>query len=443
MANDFKHTIIIVDDEEGILKSLKRLLKNIDANVLTFTDGREVLEYLKTGQMSLIISDQRMPNITGVELLEKSRQLSPDSVRILLTGYADIAATTDAINSGAVRYYFNKPWDDEFLLSRIKESLDLYQVTIENKRLNIILQNQNEQLKIFNKNLEIRVLEQTREIKRQHEDLSKSFMGTIKSFSTIIDLRYKDIGSHSQRVAQLVSRLGKVIGLGQKEYQDVIIASYLHDIGKIGLSDKILSKNPKEYQKSELESYQNHPILGHSCLYGINGFEDVAIIIRHHHESYNGSGYPDNLREKRIPLGSRMIRMADTFDKLAFEKGYPTSKVLKEAAAHLVEYSGIDFDPDLVKKFIEHDLAQSYIIPESPETIIVRPFELEVGMILSSDIYTNSGMFLLPKGAKLSAGMIKRIMKIDSLDPVKDGVKVNKTTKKKEEVNVKAQATIS
>ena len=116
MSSNFKHTVLLVDDEEGILKSLKRLLKVLDIDIITAQTGNEALEALRRNRVSLIISDQRMPGMTGVELLCESREVAPDAVKILLTGYADVEATKDAINSGAIRYYFNKPWDDEFLL---------------------------------------------------------------------------------------------------------------------------------------------------------------------------------------------------------------------------------------------------------------------------------------------------------------------------------------
>jgi len=439
MTGRFKHMILLVDDEEGILKSLIRLLKSLDIEIITARSGPEALGQLGRHIFSLIISDQRMPGMTGVEFLKNSKDISPDTVRILLTGYADIESTKDAINSGAIRYYFNKPWDDEFLLSRVKESLELFRINADNKHLGALIKKQNEQLKIMNKTLEQRVAEQTNEIKKQNVELTQSFMGTIKAFSTIIDLRFKDVGSHSQRVASLTSKLCKALNISDKEYQDIAIAAYLHDIGKVGLPDKILQKSQRDLNKSELEEYKNHPILGQSCIFGILGFEEISAIIRHHHEHFNGAGYPDNIREKRIPLGARIIRIADAFDKYAFEKGYPNEKILKEAAAHLVEYSGTIFDPEIVKKFIEFDLAQNFIYPESSETITVRPFELEVGMILAADIHTKSGMFLLPKGAKLSSGMIKRIIKIDKIDPVHAGVAVNKHSVVKEENNEPVQ----
>ncbi len=432
MTNKPKHTILTVDDEEGILKSLKRLLNDLGAEIIAAKSGDEALEILGKTKASIIISDQRMPGMGGVEFLGKSRKLSPDSIRILLTGYADINATIDAINSGAVKYYFNKPWDDEQLLSRIKESLDLFDLTLENRRLTALALKQNIQLKEFNNNLEQKVEEQTKEISWQHNQLKKSFMETIKSFSTLIGLRHKGIGNHSHRVASLAKALIKDSDLSDEEYQDITVAAFLHDIGKISLTDKILDKSEGDYIRADIESVQQHPILGQSCLFAITGFEDVGLIIRHHHENYQGGGYPDGLSRDEIPFGSRVIQIADTFDNRVFRKGYPTEKELSLASAYLVQYSNTKFDPELVKRFIERDIAKMFIDTGMVGSIVLQPELLELGMVVASDIYTKSGMFLLPKGAKLSDGMIKRITKMNVVDQIRGGVQVYKQTKAEE-----------
>ncbi|NLI16977.1 MAG: response regulator, partial [candidate division Zixibacteria bacterium] len=338
MQEPFKHAVLAVDDEEGILKALTRMFRSIDIELSVATSGPEALKLLQDHKYSLIISDQRMPGMTGVEFLHLSRDISPDSIRILLTGYADISATVDAINSGAIRYYINKPWDDELFLSRIKESLELYELTANNKYLLELTKQQNEQLKIFNSTLEARVSSQTREIKMQRDSILKSFMQTIKALSTLIDLRFKDVGSHSQRIAAFSKQVIAGYNLSQKEYQDIVVAAFLHDIGKIGLPDKIVSKQPAEMNKTDLEELRKHPILGQSCIFFIEGFEEIGKIIRHHHENYDGSGYPDGLMENKIPLGSRIIRIADAFDKIAFSKGYPSARSVNDATAHLVQY---------------------------------------------------------------------------------------------------------
>lgn len=431
MAEKFKHKILLVDDEEGILKSLSRLLRTLDVGILTASSGQAGLDILANEAVSMIISDQRMPGMEGVDFLTRSRDLSPQSIRILLTGYADIEATVSAINSGAIKYYFNKPWDDDTLLSRIKESLDLYAAGIENKQLSELTRRQNEQLKVLNNDLERRVAQQTEAIRAQKDEIHKSFMETIKAFSAMIGISCKEVGNHSQRVASMAKRLLRPYNLNHKEFQDIIVASFLHDIGKIGIPCNLAKKQQHELSKGDLDIVSKHPILGQSCVLAISNFEEIGAIIRHHHENYDGTGYPDRLHEQKIPLGARIIRVADAFDKKAFSNGYPNTMALNQASAFLMQHSGLYFDPFIVRKFIELDAASEYVIRNVFETTTVTPDELEPGMIVALDIHTSSGMFLAPKGATLSLGMIRRIVKIDKQDSIPHGIHVYKQSETK------------
>jgi hypothetical protein len=174
-------------------------------------------------------------------------------------------------------------------------------------------------------------------------------------------------------------------------------------------------------------------VLGQSCLYHIDGFSKIGLAIRHHHENYDGTGYPDGLRGKQIPLGSRLIRLADAFDNFAFAEGYPSRERVNEASALLVRGSGTLFDPELVRRFISLDVMQEFEFDDSGETVLVPPYDLREGMVVAEDVHTKNGMFLLPRGAKLSRGMINRIMKINNADPVPAGIQVFKASKPKKE----------
>ncbi|HKK20367.1 MAG TPA: HD domain-containing phosphohydrolase, partial [candidate division Zixibacteria bacterium] len=428
MLETAKDRLLLVDDEEGILRALQRLFKQTDAEIMTAPGGEKALEILQSESISMIISDQRMPGMTGVELLRQARDIQPDAIRILLTGYADIEATVKAINDGAVRYYFNKPWDDEFLLSRVAESLQLYRTTQENNELQRLTKAQNLRLSKMNDELEEKVRIQTTEIRSQHEELKSSFMETIKAFSTIIEVRSKEVGSHSQRVTNMVKNVLETMDLNVKEYQDVMMAAYLHDIGKISYPDRLVTKSVDNLSKGDKEIVYRHPILGQSCVYSISGFEEIGVIIRHHHEHFDGSGYPDGLREKKIPFGSRIIRICDAFDHVAFMDGYPDAKQVNSASAALVKDSGSVFDPELVRKFIDQEIGKKSYHDESTDVIAMDPMELKEGMVTADDIHTKNGMFLLPKGARLSDGMISRINKIHHVDPVASAVRVYKST---------------
>jgi len=415
-----------------------RLLKELEVDIVTATSGAEALKIIKDQEVSLIVSDQRMPGMTGVELLGQCREISPNTIRILLTGYADLDATVNAINTGSVRYYLNKPWEDDFLLSRIRDSLELFETSAENLRLTELTKKQNQKLIGFAQTLQQKVDEQTDEIKTQNMELKKSFMETIKAFSTIVGLRLQDVASHSQRVAALAKMLLGGLDLNEKDYQDVVVAAYLHDIGKIGIPSAIAVKASDDCSPHEKEVLYKHPILGQSCVYNISGFEEIGLIIRHHHECFDGTGYPDRLIGEKIPLGSRILHICDAFDHTSHKADYPDLKALSHATASLHRYAGSHFDPDLVKTFASLDIASQFYHDNSHGVIGLKPEDLREGMVVAMDIRTVNNVFLLPKGAKLSTGMIGRIMKIHAVDPIIEAIRVYNQSVKTEKEHVSA-----
>ncbi|MDD4051794.1 MAG: HD domain-containing protein [candidate division Zixibacteria bacterium] len=234
------------------------------------------------------------------------------------------------------------------------------------------------------------------------------------------------MGSHSQRVASLTEQFLKHFELSQKEYQDIVVAAFLHDIGKISYPDPLLRKAGGTYSPAEQDLVSRHPILGQSCVSIISGFEEIGLIIRHHHEHFDGSGYPEGLLENRIPLGARIIRLADSFDHHAFVDGYPDMKRINDSVAYLVQYSGAHFDPAVIKKFFEADIGKTYFHGEATDVVYFKPINLEQGMAVAADVHTKNGLFVIPKGAILSSGIIQRIIKLDKSDPIPSGVPVYK-----------------
>jgi len=176
--------ILLVDDEVNITKALRRLLMDVDHyDIQIANSGQDALDLLADEpDIGVIVSDQRMPEMTGVEFLQKARGLVPDAVRILLTGYADIEASIAAINDGAVFRYLTKPWDDDALLQAIAEAARNYVLVAENKRLNAMVLKQKEELEQWNQRLKQRVLDQTAQIREKNEHLANSNIQLKNSF---------------------------------------------------------------------------------------------------------------------------------------------------------------------------------------------------------------------------------------------------------------------
>src|SRR5664279_1029096 len=236
--------VLFVDDEENILRSLGRLFMDEEFETVTAGSGGKALELLGNDRdFAVIISDQRMPEMTGSEFLALAREASPESQRILLTGYADIGATIDAINKGGASRYITKPWNDGELLQTVRDSVNRYLLLQENRRLTELVRIQNEELKEWNGNLKHRVLEQTGDIRKKNGELQemidrlrKNFEGTIDAFSNLVELHNPEARSHSRIVARIAERAAGLLGLPEQDAETVRVAALLHDIGKIGIS---------------------------------------------------------------------------------------------------------------------------------------------------------------------------------------------------------------
>lgn len=427
---DASGKILFVDDEENILRALRRLFMDEDLEVFTASSGSDALKILgEQKEIGVIVSDQRMPEMTGVEFLEKSRKLSPMSIRILLTGYADHSAAVDAINKGGAFRYLNKPWNDDELLQTVKGALQNYFLIKENKRLNGIVKQQNEELKKWNTELEKIVQEQTMELQERYDDerrfnerLRKNFKSSIMAFASLLELRDKRMRSHSRNVAEIAAKVGAKLGMGAEEREVLLIAALLHDIGKIGIPDIMLRLEASDMSLEEREEYIKHPVRGQAALASISDLDEAGVIIRHHHERFDGEGYPDKLKKKEIPLAARVIAVVDFIDKLV--RKYQGTAGIDLALRQTLDEAGKKFDPKLVP--VVCDEAKLFYRKNLPKTdhmeLEIYPKDLSEGMVVSRDVFSGTGILLLSKGTALNRTNIEILKRYNELDPASHGV---------------------
>ena len=424
--------ILFVDDEENVLRSLKRLFMSEDYTVLTALSGPDGLAVLKEVEVPVIVSDQRMPIMTGAEFLEKSRELSPDSVRIILTGYADVEAAIGAINRGGAYRYVSKPWNDNELLLVIKDAFDKYRLVKENKYLTELTIQQNDELKKWSTELEFYVQQHTIELTNQNKELKKlnaklknNVSEVLGSLSGLIELRNRSMRNHSNNVALLSKSIAEEIGLTSLETETIAVGAQLHDIGKIGAPDIILIKNIDELSSDEMAEYVKHPIRGQAAIDGIEDFRGPGILVRHHHEWYNGKGFPDGLKGENIPIGARIISIADSLDRTLQGEMRSIDTALIQIKSMLAS----QFDAALYAS-LEKAARKlfSSIIRNDIVEIELNTKDLSPGMILSRDVSTGTGLLLLRKGTVLNEKNIETLKRAVYLDPSKRGIFV--TTKK-------------
>jgi putative nucleotidyltransferase with HDIG domain len=347
------HTVLFVDDEVNILKALQRLLRSEHMNVLCASRAQEALELLDKQQCQVVVTDQRMPEMTGVDLLSQVRQRFPDIVRMMLTGYTEMDVAVDAINRGEIYRLITKPWNDDELRATIRQAFDHSDLKNEIKRLNQVTREQNFKLQDMNRNLEGKVRERTKQLAEKHQELRTAYVQTIRALAEAVDAKDAYTRGHSERVGVYASKIAREMGFQKDFIERVYIAGLLHDVGKIGVRDSVITK-PDRLTPEEYEEIKQHPAIGAKILEPVDFLSDVTPCVRHHHEWYDGSdrGYPDRLRGDSIPLPSRIILVADTVEAMTSDRPYRKALPLDVVYTELTKYSGSQFDPVCVDAFL-------------------------------------------------------------------------------------------
>jgi putative nucleotidyltransferase with HDIG domain len=301
----------------------------------------------------VVVTDQRMPEMSGVDLLSQVRQRFPDIVRMMLTGYTEMDVAVDAINRGEIYRLITKPWIDDELRATIRQAFDHSDLKNEIKRLNQVTREQNFKLHDMNRNLEGKVRERTKQLAEKHQELRTAYVQTIRALAEAVDAKDAYTRGHSERVGVYASKIAREMNFQKEFIERVYIAGLLHDVGKIGVRDYVITK-PDRLTPEEYEEIKQHPSIGAKILEPVDFLSDVAPCVRHHHEWYDGSdrGYPDRLRGDSIPLPSRIILVADTVEAMTSDRPYREALPLDVVYTELTKYAGSQFDPTCVDAFL-------------------------------------------------------------------------------------------
>lgn len=403
-------TLLAVDDEPNILAALRRVFRATGWRILTAGHAQEALALLATESIDAVLSDMHMPGMDGVRLLERVSQDWPRTARLLLTGQADLASTIDAINRGQLHRYIAKPWNDDELVLTLRQVAERQQLEADKQALEQLTQAQNDELKALNAGLEARVALRTEELAAANDRLKRNYMTSIKAFTALIELRDGAQVGHARQVADLVRRIAQAMKLDAEAERELTIAALLHDIGHIGLSDAVLARPQLRLGGDELRRYRLHPVLGEQALLASDDMQGVAPLIRAHHERWDGQGFPDHLRGAAIPLGARILAVADAYEDL--RSGRIDGQALSplEARRTVIAGRGSQFDPAVVDAFASLFSPPPSTKPTKPTLRLrLRTADLRAGHILRQDFVSPEGVLLLSAGQRLNDDLIERI----------------------------------
>jgi response regulator RpfG family c-di-GMP phosphodiesterase len=326
--------LLVADDDAAVRSVLSEFL-GAEHECEAVGSAEEALELLGSGEFRLVLSDIAMPGMSGLELIPRVRELSPDTLVIVVSGSMEIESAVEALRAGAFDYLV-KPFDLEHLRFAVRRGLE-HQRLLAAKR-------------DYENYLERMIERRTAELDSALRSCERSYHMTLKALVAALETRDLETHGHSERVVNFSLRLGQELSLDAEQLRSLEFGSLLHDIGKIGVPDAILRK-PAKLTEEEWVRMREHPQHGQKILRGIEFLEGAARVVAQHHEKWDGSGYPLGLKGEEIDLCARIFAVADAFDAMTSDRVYRAGRGYEAALAELEDYAGRQFDPNVVEAF--------------------------------------------------------------------------------------------
>lgn len=333
---DVSARILVVEDEVSLRRLLTSYLETQGFGVMTAANGREALERLSAAAFDLVLSDIRMPEMDGLALLSAIAAKFPQTSVVMLTACEDVATAVSAMKAGALDYVV-KPVRLHDLGTSVRNALERHWEKMREASYRLELENLVER--------------QSVELRHTLANLQDASNNTLEALVAALDAREHETQAHSKRVSDYAVLLAGRVGMDAKAVEILRRGAILHDIGKIGISDNILLK-PGELTEDEWEKMRDHPLIGYWILRGVDSLKTSADIVLSHHERFDGSGYPRNLKGEEIPLGARIFAVVDALDAITSDRPYQKGRSYAAARAEIIQNSGSQFDPNIVRHFL-------------------------------------------------------------------------------------------
>jgi putative two-component system response regulator len=317
--------VLVVDDDEKLLAVIRRLLGQSDFELLVAHNPLQAMTHLRQQEVAVVVSDQMMPLMNGVELLTLVRQNWPSTICIMMTGCGDMQMVSELVNRQLVHYFITKPWSTQEFRQLVLRALEVYR--------------------------QRQAKTESAAGRPSQQDLKQYTGQAAFSLARAVDARDRYTHHHSENVAAYAQVLANAMNLNPLEVEEFRIGGMLHDIGKIGVSDDVLLK-PSGLSQEEFRQIQLHPGIGVSIIEPMNFSHNIEAIVGQHHENYDGSGYPKGLSGNDIALAARIVHVVDAFEAMSANRVYRTARSSEWILSEFTRFRGSQFDPDITDVFL-------------------------------------------------------------------------------------------
>jgi len=328
--------VLIVNDEKNILESLKSIL-GVDGCVpFEAYTTEQAIRVLDTENIDLVISDVNINGTSGLGLLSYVNNAEFGSDVILLSTSTDTDLANKAVQNGVYDFIY-KPFHAFDLLLSVRRALEKRKLSLRSRELQM--------------NMEKKIKEQTLSLHLRNQEKQQLLISTIRSLVSALEAKDKYTEGHSRRVAANAVAMAQMMGFSAADCEEISLAGLFHDIGKIGITEAVLNKKG-QLTAEEYELIKTHPLISQKIVEQIPQFKRISRIVRHHHEFFDGSGYPDNISGTKIPIGSRIMTVCDAYDAMTSDRSYRTALEETRALYIIKRNAGTQFDPDIVEVFL-------------------------------------------------------------------------------------------
>jgi len=415
--NTKKLTLMIVDDEVDILKSLKRTLRK-DYEVIAFDSPISALEYLNENMVDIVLSDMRMPDMDGADFLTNVKELHPTSMRLILSGYSEVDAALKAINEANIYAFLTKPWDNDELKRSLSKAVEYYTIKKENLKLQEDLEEKNSILSALNEELDLKYGESTDSHQASVLELHKKVIEQKQLYKDLVEMLSKIISyrtgkkdesgsTHVERIAHQCRLVANVMEIDKIQCNQIYVAALVHELGMLGLKDEVFEgKSIRELIHNP--DFLQHPEIGAEILSGVKRLSVLSESVLHQNENYDGTGTPNKLSGIDIPAASRIIRVVRDYDYMVAGVHNPEKIAPFSAKKWLQDKVKKLYDPRVVSSFLK-------ILKDRPAdksfegSYCVGLEEVRINDVVKKNFVLENGSAMLKEGQVITAEIIQKL----------------------------------